>query len=223
MDPQQPRPFDPDTIPSPAFHSYLRALEHLAPGLVKVSPGEAMHLPLLPTEENPRVTLPFKDAGIYVSVTVEQPLQSPASRAQPMWRLPSICGMLRAMRENIGDAPRPCEAWPAEVDAVWKAIIERNGEAISLNELAAERKLSEGYLGERVARFLGSSFRHLLAEERVALAARQLVTTNRRIEDIAKGLGLSLSQFNRNFASSTGMAPREYRKRTEVPKKVFRR
>jgi len=63
-----------------------------------------------------------------------------------------------------------------------------------------------------VEQVLGSTFRCLLRDERVALSCRLLLGTELQISEIAGRLGgQSLSQFNRNFASATGLSPRSYR------------
>jgi len=95
---------------------------------------------------------------------------------------------------------------------------------MSLGEVAGVLKLSPGYLGERLEKILGSTFRSLLRDERVAVAAHQLLTTNLRISEISDQLGgQSLSQFNRNFFSAMGMSPRTYRNRYSARRRSLER
>src|SRR5690606_23429568 len=97
---------------------------------------------------------------------------------------------------NLSGA-RPLAAWPQGVRASWSLVTRHPSKAMSLGEVAACLNLSAGYLGARIEQVLGSTFRCLLRDERVALACRLLLGTDLQISEIAGHLGgQSLSQFN---------------------------
>jgi AraC-like DNA-binding protein len=188
-----------------SFSQYVAALKHLAPGCVKTyrqcdESGSGV--------DNPwNVSFPRGDEFWHVSVK-----RPPQDTESPLfWREPVILRMLEALRNNL-TAKRPLQAWPQGVKAAWSLIAQHPSKPMSLGEVASCLNLSAGYLGARVEQVLGSTFRCLLRDERVALSCRLLLGTELQISEIAGQLGgQSLSQFNRNFASATGLSPRSYR------------
>lgn len=208
----------PEWNPPAALRSYLAVLTHIRMGEVRTSRNEGMRYTDVTGEAELRIALSLKglDEPLWVIIS-EVP-----SRWPTPWRMESAGRMLLSMRDTLSFAKNPHKEWPAEVSAVWEAIVGRCCEPISLEILADEQGKSPSYLGWQVMKFLGSSFRQLLAEERVTRAAHRLVTTDHNVNDIARWVSWSPSQFPRVFRVLTGMSPREYRKNLSPPKRILR-
>jgi len=189
----------------PSFSQYVAALRHLAPGCVKTFRAGGLSA----SAEAAPWSVSFLREEQHWHVSVKPPAQGTESPL--FWREPVILRMLEAIGTNLG-GKRPLQAWPQGVKAAWSLIAQHPSKPMSLGEVASCLNLSAGYLGARVEQVLGSTFRCLLRDERVALSCRLLLGTELQISEIAGRLGgQSLSQFNRNFASATGLSPRSYR------------
>ncbi len=199
------------TVPL-SLRSYLGALDHLAPGAIHCAWETAPHSKVNPDLATVLVKVPIPDKNLTLAVWLVDPVKTETGAPILFWRKPTVIRMLEAMRDHVRLSPR-VNRWPVAVERVWNEIVARSGDPISLASLSRALDLSPGYLGERITRCLGSEFRLLLREERVAAAAAQLAQTNLAVAEIcSKVSGQSLSQFNRAFLAATGISPREYRK-----------
>lgn len=205
MNPEGTNPLAEDELNGlPSLNQYVAALNHLAPGCVTTFRSSRESF------DDPPWTISFPRNGEYWHLSVRSGRRSDSPLA---WREPVILRMLAAAAANLG-GKRPLSTWPKGVKTAWALIAQHPSKAMSLGEVAACLNLSAGYLGARVEQVLGSTFRCLLRDERIALSCRLLLGTELQISEIAGRLGgQSLSQFNRNFASATGMSPRSYRAR----------
>jgi len=204
----------------PALHSYLEALDYLAPGAVMSSRRDFSLDEVRSTLDRSSVLVPLRKERICVLVKVDEALAKESGLPPAFWRKPVVFRMLEAMHENLCGRS-PIQKWPDAVKSAWTLITQHPCQSMSLGEVAGVLKLSPGYLGERLEKILGSTFRSLLRDERVAVAANQLITTNLRISEISDQLGgQSLSQFNRNFFSAMGVSPRTYRNRYSARRRV---
>ncbi len=197
----------------PALNSYIAALEYLAPGAIICSRRDFSLDAVRSTLDRASVLVPVRRERICILVRVDETLAMESGLPPAFWRKPVVFRMLEAMHENLCGRS-PIQRWPDAVKSAWTLITQHPCQSMSLGEVAGVLKLSPGYLGERLEKILGSTFRSLLRDERVAVAAHQLLTTNLRISEISDQLGgQSLSQFNRNFFAAMGMSPRTYRNR----------
>lgn len=207
----------------PALNSYVAALEYLAPGAVLCSRRDFSLDAVRSTLDRTSVLVPVRRERICVLVKVDEALAQESGLPPAFWRKPVVFRMLEAMHENLCGRS-PIQKWPDAVKSAWTLITQHPTQSMSLGEVASVLKLSPGYLGERLEKILGSTFRSLLRDERVAVAANQLLTTNMRISEISDQLGgQSLSQFNRNFFAAMGMSPRTYRNRYSARRRNLER
>ena len=196
----------------PALGSYVSALEHLVPGAVKCHTGPSESSDLCSADVW-CVSVPIEPSGQSLYVRVDPELAAEYGSPPPFWRKPVVLRMLKAMEQNFSGRTR-LRKWPDAVRTAWSLLSQHPRRAMSLGELAGCLKLSAGYLGARIEEILGSTFRCLLRDERIAVACDSLLNTDLRISEIADGLGgQSLSQFNRNFSAATGLTPRSYRQK----------
>lgn len=88
----------------------------------------------------------------------------------------------------------------------------------SVGEVAAEVGLSAYQLNRRFKELLGITARQLLIKTRVDVASRLLRTTALSIGDVAQQSGYcDQSAFTRQFRRTTGLTPRQYRRRHHPP------
>ncbi len=192
-----------DTPHWPALESYVAALRRMSG--VELHPGGGEPAP--DAADAWHVTL--QDGGKSWLVSVKRP----ADAAHAAWREPVLLRMLHAMERNLG-GEKALREWPPAVQKTWSLVTTHPCQSMSLAEVAGCVDLSSGYLGEQFEKILGSSFKRILRDERVAYACTQLEGTDRRVSEIARGVGgLSLSQFNRNFVAATGISPSEWREK----------
>lgn len=82
----------------------------------------------------------------------------------------------------------------------------------SLNEASGLLNSSSMYIGRKFKLETGKAFHEYLAEYRIKQAKKLLSSTNIKIRDIAKQIGISNSQyFSKTFKKITGVTPNEYR------------
>jgi AraC-like DNA-binding protein len=105
----------------------------------------------------------------------------------------------------------------AEPVEIWKArkfIEEHSGEELSLSKVAKAVNISANHLSEKFKQVTGVNFVDYVAHARFEKACERLLNSNRRISEIAFGVGFqSLSQFNRVFKRLAGKSPTDYRDR----------
>ncbi len=189
----------------PALLSYMGALGRMTDVRLNAGSGSGVAAP----DAADAWHLSLQDADDHWLVSVSRP----ADAGRPAWREPVLLSMLEAMERNLSGS-KPLREWPQAVQKAWNLVTGHACRTMSLAEVAACVDLSAGYLGEQFERILGSSFKRILRDERVAHACHLLEATSRRVSEIARGIGgLSLSQFNRNFAAATGLSPSEWRDR----------
>lgn len=83
-----------------------------------------------------------------------------------------------------------------------------------VDEIAAEVGLSAYQLNRRLKDLLGITVRQLLTKTRIDIASRLLRTTSMPIGEIAQLSGYcDQSAFTRQFRRTTGLTPRQYRRR----------
>jgi AraC-like DNA-binding protein len=88
----------------------------------------------------------------------------------------------------------------------------------SVGEIAAQVGLSAYQLNRRFKDLLGITVRQLLTKTRVDVASRLLKTTSLAIGDVAQQSGYcDQSAFTRQFRRTTGLTPRQYRRRHRPP------
>src|ERR1043166_9817385 len=103
----------------------------------------------------------------------------------------------------------------AEPVEIWKArkfIEQHSGEELSLSKVAKAVNASANHLSEKFKQVTGVNFVDYVARTRFEEACDHLLSSNRRISEIAFAAGFqSLSQFNRVFKKLSGKSPTEYR------------
>jgi AraC-like DNA-binding protein len=105
------------------------------------------------------------------------------------------------------DRAEPVEIWKAR-----KFIEEYSGEELSLRKVAKTANISANHLSEKFKQVTGVNFVDYIALTRFEKACHLLLSSNRRISEIAFAVGFqSLSQFNRVFKKLSGKSPSAYR------------
>ena len=96
---------------------------------------------------------------------------------------------------------------------VEKEIREHYAENISLRELSRKFFINNAYLGQMFKKKYGVSFKDYLTDYRIREAARMLVSTDRKIINIAEDVGYKDSDyFVQKFIERMGCTPSKYRK-----------
>lgn len=192
----------------PALASYVEALSRLSRGKVLCEQGDDADPDTLRAATASAVALPHGQETW--TVRVEKPAEG--NNGPPNWREPTLVRMLAAMQDNLSD-PKALKQWPSAVKATWQLVTEHPTRAMTLAEVSNCVNLSAGYLGEQFERVIGSSFKRILRDERIAYSCELLENSNLRVAEIASRLGgLSLSQFNRSFVAATGHSPTDWRR-----------
>jgi AraC-like DNA-binding protein len=118
---------------------------------------------------------------------------------------------------------KPGSRYQAEPVEIWKArkfIEEHAGEELSLSKVAKAVNSSANHLSEKFKQVTGINFVDYVARARFEEACDLLLNSNRRISEIAFGVGFqSLSQFNRVFKKLARKSPSQYRDRLSNKKK----
>lgn len=92
--------------------------------------------------------------------------------------------------------------------------IEEHSNDIVLAELCRQFHYSESYLSRMIHDMTGKTFSTIVTEFRIVRAKNYLSETRLSVGEIALEVGYnSFEHFSRSFKKSTGMSPREYRKR----------
>ena len=112
------------------------------------------------------------------------------------------------------------ESRPDEPEIISKGktyIMENLQDKISLEQVAHHVSVSSFYFSKLFRQVTGMTFTEYVNRQRVEWAKRELQHTNRRVTEVAYGVGYqSLSQFNRNFLKFVGLSPTEFRKELAV-------
>lgn len=116
------------------------------------------------------------------------------------------------------DLETPAHA--ADADDLFRAVeLIRSDpvEARTVEVIAQQVGLSAYQLNRRLKELLGITARQLLTKSRIDTASRLLRTTSLPIGDVAQQSGYcDQSAFTRQFRRSTGLTPKQYRKRHQV-------
>jgi AraC-like DNA-binding protein len=128
----------------------------------------------------------------------------------------AICGVAGISR----DLQSPSAGAP-DCDELFRAIELIRSQPADLSAVADVARhvgLSAYQLNSRVKALLGITTRQLLTKTRIDTASRLLRTTTLTIGDIAQQSGyFDQSAFTRQFRKSTGLTPRQYRRRHLIP------
>ncbi|MBR4758668.1 MAG: response regulator [Lachnospiraceae bacterium] len=96
---------------------------------------------------------------------------------------------------------------------VEKEIREHYAENISLRELSRKLYINNAYLGQMFKKKYGVSFKDYLTDYRINQAAKMLVSSDRKIIDIAEDVGYKDSDyFVQKFIERMGCTPSKYRR-----------
>ena len=102
----------------------------------------------------------------------------------------------------------------AEQTAIFRALayVESHYAAGSLTELAALLHYDLHSLSRQIKQKTGKTYTELIQEKRLSQAAFLLKTTDRNIDEIARGVGYeNMGYFHRIFKENYGVSPRNYR------------
>ena len=100
------------------------------------------------------------------------------------------------------------------VQSAMAIVRERYAEELSLSDVADMLGLSAGYLSALFTRALGVGFKEYLRTVRIRHAMQLLAASEDSVTAIAMASGFgSFSNFERTFAKTCGVTPREYRRR----------
>ncbi|KLU02836.1 diguanylate cyclase/phosphodiesterase (GGDEF & EAL domain) with PAS/PAC sensor(s) [Rhodopirellula islandica] len=92
-------------------------------------------------------------------------------------------------------------------------VTQHYGDEISVSDLAREANLSQSQLHREFTRLFGITPNHYIREVRVGVARHLLETTQEAVGVIAASTGFyDQSHLTRQFKSSTGITPTEYRR-----------
>jgi AraC-like DNA-binding protein len=140
----------------------------------------------------------------------------------PLPRLLAVLEILDELSRATGVRTLSLGAWTrddrAKADPKLRRVLahlgENAGEAISQAEVARRVGMSPAAFSRFFRRAVGKTFQSYLADLRLGVACRELIETDRRVSEIAYAAGFgNLSNFNRAFRRSRGIAPREFRRR----------
>jgi AraC-like DNA-binding protein len=102
----------------------------------------------------------------------------------------------------------------AQIEHIFRYLNEHAMEALDLDVVAKQFHMAPSTLYRRLKRETGRSLTELVNELRISHACGLLAHGDARIAEICYQCGYqNLSYFNRRFRDSTGMTPREYRRR----------
>jgi AraC-like DNA-binding protein len=141
----------------------------------------------------------------------------------PLARLTTVLEILDELARATGARALSLGAWTrdyrAKADPKLRRVLahlgENAGEAISQAQVARRVGMSPAAFSRFFRRAVGKTFQSYLTDLRLGMACRQLLETDRRVSEIAYAAGFgNLSNFNRAFRQSRGVAPREFRQRS---------
>ena len=105
-----------------------------------------------------------------------------------------------------------------KIEPMAKFVAQNYTKRIQIADVAAAVNLHPDYAGDLFRRTFGTTLNNFIIQHRVQHAQRMLVTTNKKILEIAYASGFnSLSRFNVAFKSLCGCTPRQYRASHQLP------
>lgn len=120
--------------------------------------------------------------------------------------------LARLARDVVADLKRSGEPLLADVFAV---IDRRQGEALSLRDVAGELGITPGHLTTVVRRRTGRTVGEWIIERRMAEARTLLEETDLPVAEIARRVGVfDPGYFSRQFTRVHHMPPRDWRRRS---------
>lgn len=187
---------NPDIRSHPAWADYQAALDHvcgLSAVFVSTPPLEHENL------------LAIRHAGSDLLMVLRW-----APEPYLEWRQANIRALVKAMVEWVNEGH---EAWPRDVRVVWKLLTQHSARSLDLGSMGSHLGTRPARLGDEFTRVTGLPFRQWLSSERCAHASRMLIREPQKtIGEISAACSpQSISQFNRNFLTFTGMNPRTFR------------
>jgi AraC-like DNA-binding protein len=100
----------------------------------------------------------------------------------------------------------------SKIEPMAKFVAQNYTKRIQIADVAAAVKLHPDYACDLFRRTFGITLNNFIIQHRVQHAQRMLVTTNKKVLEIAYASGFnSLSRFNVSFKSLCGCTPRQYR------------
>jgi AraC-like DNA-binding protein len=144
--------------------------------------------------------------------------------ALPRWTGEQTEAWERVLSREVGAALREIEPPPvaAAARAMVPVFVRRACKTVQaefrgplrLHQVAARCGVSPEHLSRSFHHATGLRFREYLAETRIHAVCEELKKTDHAIAEIALRCGFrALSRFNRSFKETTGMTPREWRRR----------
>ena len=111
----------------------------------------------------------------------------------------------------------PCPADFSDFRGMAEDYISRHmAEEINLEAFARALHVSKSYFCRRFHKEFGTTASAYIQKEKVALAKKLLIHTNKKLADISASLGFyDQSHFSRTFSGITGTTPGMFRKRSE--------
>lgn len=117
---------------------------------------------------------------------------------------------------RAGPGSRMAAAPPPDAGAIRQAaerIKDALSEPVSFAELARELRLSKSALSRRFRQTIGTSYRHLVNDARIARARELLRSSDHTVTEIAQIVGFGdLPRFDKVFKAVTGAPPSLYRR-----------
>ncbi|MBN1763752.1 MAG: helix-turn-helix domain-containing protein [Sedimentisphaerales bacterium] len=105
-----------------------------------------------------------------------------------------------------------------KIESMAKFISQNYTKRICLADIALQVNLHPDYAANIFKKTFGVTMNNFVIQHRVQHAQRMLVTTNKKIIEIAYASGFnSLSRFNASFKSLCGCTPRQYRISHQLP------
>ncbi|MGI5959526.1 MAG: PocR ligand-binding domain-containing protein [Massiliimalia sp.] len=99
---------------------------------------------------------------------------------------------------------------------------EHYAQTVTLESLAWQFHISKATLCRCVKENFGKTVGELLLEERIQAAKRLLTTTDDKVSDISRLVGISdYNYFSKVFKKETGLSPREYRAQKTESRQLF--
>jgi len=106
----------------------------------------------------------------------------------------------------------------SKIEPMAKFIAQNYTRRIHVADVAKAVNLHPDYAGDLFRRTFGVTLNNFIIQHRVQHAQRMLVTTNKKILEVAYASGFnSLSRFNVAFKSLCGCTPRQYRVSHQLP------
>lgn len=102
------------------------------------------------------------------------------------------------------------------VKLITEKVLNRNGKAVTINELAEELSYTRSHLSKRFKEITGGSLKSYIDHVRVQKVEEMLRYREHKISEIAIDLGFNdLFSFSKFYKKHTGASPRQFRKKAD--------